>query len=84
MIHPAVSRFTISQPTRLSAASSQMNATDRELGHFIGPIVVAVRVQVNDRSEPTQEAVRIVEERARDAHVFDVLVGDRRDRAAVE
>src|SRR4026207_1897360 len=38
----------------------------------------------NDGSEPTQKVARIVEERARDAHVLDVLVGDRGDGAALE
>src|SRR5262249_6280593 len=45
MIHPAVSRLTISHPTRLSAARSHTIATDRELGHFIAFPIVGVRAQ---------------------------------------
>ncbi|HKW94481.1 MAG TPA: hypothetical protein VJX92_21530 [Methylomirabilota bacterium] len=35
-IQPAVSRFTISHPTKLSAAISQTTATSRKLKDFTG------------------------------------------------
>src|SRR6266446_107175 len=39
-IHPAVSRFTISHPTRLRAASSQTMAISRRLKDFTGRSVL--------------------------------------------
>lgn len=85
MIQPAVSRLTISQPTRLRAARSQTRATDRELGHFIVSIVAAVATEVKrPRSQTPEEALGIVEESPCDAHVLDVSMGHGRDRAVVE
>src|SRR6266404_4182022 len=86
MIQPAVSRLTISQPMRLSAARSHTRATERELGHFIGPYCPGGRrrSQTDARSEATEEALGIVEEGARDADVLDLAVVDGRDRLALE
>ena len=85
MIQPAVSRLTISQPTRLRAARSQTRATDRELGHFIVSIVAAVATEVKrPRSQTPEKALGIVEESPCDAHVLDVSMGHGRDRAVVE